>query len=169
MPYGLLTREQEEILAPFVEGRHVYDLGAGDLTLSRRLLQLGASRVTAIDKEGWPEGTAVPEEIQLVPSYFHALSPRPESIAVAFLSWPANWYTDYLVHLLSKSKLVVYLGINSRERGLACGDRALWRHLTLRVLLASQEHPRNNLLIYGGCGEERELHPEEREALDAYT
>ena len=52
MGYGRLYASQQVALKPFLEGRTVFDLGAGDLVLSHLLVELGAQKVVAIDKDG---------------------------------------------------------------------------------------------------------------------
>lgn len=47
---GYLTPEMAEVIGRHVSGKHVHDLGAGDLRLSMTLVSVGAERVTAVDR-----------------------------------------------------------------------------------------------------------------------
>ncbi len=47
---GNLTDEQEAVVKIFVAGCNVHDIGAGQLALAMKLIELGANSVTAIDK-----------------------------------------------------------------------------------------------------------------------
>lgn len=148
---GALNEEQCERLAPFVKGKVVLDLGAGDLSLSRVLVQMGA-KVVAVDKED--PGVVVPG-VRFVRSYFHDLRERAP---VAFVSWPVNWHSD-IVPILVASTTVIYLGKNTD--GTACGDPNLWEHLRAREVLAYVPDRRNTMAIYGPNFVERDPTGEE--------
>ena len=60
--YGEFTTEMEELIRPYVDGKLVVDLGAGDLTKTRRLAALGA-KVIAVDKEEMPVRGNEPFEV----------------------------------------------------------------------------------------------------------
>ena len=62
MPFGQLNKAQLKALVPLVRGKVIHDLGAGDLGLALELLNLGASKVIAIDKEYY-NFNGVPPEI----------------------------------------------------------------------------------------------------------
>lgn len=51
MGYGHLYAPQQTALKPVLEGKTVLDLGSGDLILSHMLVELGAAKVVAIDKD----------------------------------------------------------------------------------------------------------------------
>lgn len=148
MPFGLLTNEMEALVAPHVERRIVWDLGAGDLMYAHRLLKLGAAHVVAVDKE-LPQINVPPNfGLTIRQSYFHEIERLDEDIEVAFMSWPRNGNVPGLARMVDRSRVVVYLGSNTD--GSACGDVELFLdHLCHRELLGHVPHRRNSLLIYG--------------------
>ena len=145
MPCGLLTPPMQALLAPLVARRVVWDLGAGDLTHARLLLDLGAAGVIAVEKE-WHKMPR-PNDPRLRPlrMYFSSVELRP--IEVAFLSWPTNHNLPGLLEILGMAEIVVYLGCNIG--GSACGFADLYRELATREPLACEEHRRNTLIAYG--------------------
>jgi hypothetical protein len=159
MPNGSLSPSQLEALQPFVEGRIVHDIGAGDLCLAQSLCVAGARKVVAIDKVTMPRPPN--EHIVPVVSYFARFK---DPIETAFVSWPVNWPEAGLLDLVSNSDRVIYLGTNTD--GTACGDPILFHHLSQREVLAHVPEFRNTLIVYGPCTETRDLLPEEKAALD---
>lgn len=140
---GTLTTEQCSVLAAVVRGRVVHDLGAGSGELSDVLIDLGAERVIAIDKD-W-RGRQDPHKVEVHRCYFHDFDgPAPD---VAFLSWPVNWHVNGLIALLEKARLVVYLGTNTG--GSACGWPGLFEHLLRRTIVVHAPDQRNTLTVYG--------------------
>ena len=142
MSHGVLQPEQRKALRPFVHERIVHDLGAGDLSLARVLLKLGAREIVAVDKE--TPRARPPDKIKVVKSPFQAYTPG--DLDVAFLSWPANYYLRGLIRLLQKAKTVVYLGKNTD--GTACGFDEMFAYLTKRQVAAHVPHPDNTLIVY---------------------
>ena len=171
---GKLNDEQEAVLRNFVMGYNVHDIGSGQLGLSRKLIELGAHTVTAIDKlyadfrnnnfkdcAPW-----VPPHpgITLVGEYFEEYASYGHFIDVAFVSWPEAYHPDNgLVALLTGVRTVIYLGTNFD--GTACGSIALFQHLSRRNILATVPHKWNTLLVYGNEQQTRRLLPEEYAAL----
>lgn len=153
MSYGRLTPKQIEIVRRIVTGKEVHDLGAGNLQLSGQLLQLGATRVTAIDR-------SLPRchesRITLVEGYFHDYR---EKIDVAFVSWPCNWQDMGLVRLVRESPVVIYLGKNTD--GTMCGGRDFFDALSVREIRAYEPDPHNTLIVYGPKGVVRQPRGEE--------
>jgi hypothetical protein len=140
---GTLTREQSVILAAVVRDRVVHDLGAGSGELSDILVELGATKVIAIDKD-W-RGSKNLKNVEVHPCYFHDFAgPDPD---VAFLSWPVNWHVNGLVELLEKARLVIYLGTHTG--GSACGWSGLFDHLLSRTIVIHAPHWKNTLTVYG--------------------
>jgi len=96
---------------------------------------------------------------------------RPESIDVAFASWPQNDEDTVreLLPLLERAATIVYLGKNTD--GVMCGTSRLFHHLAGRVLLGYVPDRQNVLAIYGApLGRQRagaELRQEERAGLSA--
>ena len=156
MPYGRLTEAQAEIVRTYVAKKWVADLGAGDLSLSRELLRLGAACVDAVDTKLPPRA---PKRVLRHPCYFHDYVGSPE---VGFVSWPVNWDVN-LPTVLRRIPTVLYLGTN--VGGTACGDIELWRYLTTREVLAHSPDRENTLTVYGSREVERELTGEEFAAL----
>lgn len=159
MVYGVLTDEMRAAMAPRVKDHDLWDLGAGDLRLSREMTAMGA-RVLAIDPRA-PDDPAI-ETIR--GTYLDAL-PRLDITPprVVLLSWPQTSDAPGLLEILSAVPVVIYLGANTN--GSACGTPGLWAHLTTREVLAEVRTEHNDLLIYGApCGP-RPLRPEEQAAL----
>ena len=158
MSHGKLSSAQARIVAAFVEGELVHDLGAGDLELARQLIALGARGVVAVDKN--PSQKRVPL-VRQVMSHFHAFE---EPIEVAFVSWPVNWQDLGIVGLVKRAPLVIYLGTNMD--GIACGTGELYWDLSKREVLAHEPHPKNTLIVYGHRSVTREPLPEEVAGMD---
>jgi hypothetical protein len=158
--YGWLSELQKKVLANHVCGRTVWDMGAGDCILAQDLLDLGARRIRAVDKE--PLVSELDERVEYTQAYFKDLP--VEERGVLFLSWPINRKDPALVDHVAAAQIVVYLGSNMDNN--ACGSPDLFDHLVCRELLAHVPERKNTLLIYGGPIPRRELVPEELAALD---
>jgi hypothetical protein len=139
---GMLTPEMTQALTPFVQGRHIFDLGAYDLRLSKTLVDIGASKVTAVDRSEMPSPSRLYPEIETVQAYFKDVAP----VEAAFVSWPVNWPCA-LLEVIQNADLVIYLGRNTD--GMVCGYEALWRHLRGRDVLCHIPCPVNTLVVYG--------------------
>lgn len=144
MGFGKLLPSMAERLEKHIRGQTVWDLGAGDMTLSRKLLQLGAAGVVAVDKERSLH--PVPKGVRFLQDYFNAVQ-APAQISVAFVSWPQNTHLPGLLELLQKSAVVVYLGKNTD--GTSCGNRRMFEHFRSREVLEFVADPKNTLIVYG--------------------
>lgn len=142
--YGRLNPEQKKAIQPFVRGHQVHDLGAGDLNLAVELLKLGATGVTAIDKEDPPKKTLDPA-ITYTKALFSAFAKLQAD--VAFVAWPMNHANPDLNEICMNAQTVIYLGKNTD--GTACGDRSLFDIFLYRKLLAYVPHRDNTLIILG--------------------
>lgn len=145
MPYGHLTAEHASTLLPFVKGRVVHDLGAGDCSLAQQLLaKCEAKTVVAVDHhlEHGKRG-----DVTCVGESFQQYALRRPSIDVAFVSWPANRPHTSIETLIRYADTVVYLGSNVDCS--ACGTQQMFEHLQHRRVLAHSPHLRNTLLVYG--------------------
>lgn len=144
---GSLTAAQVEALAPFVVGKYVADLGAGDLALSRHLVNIGARSVLAVDKNEMPRNRN--KAIQQLRARFDVAQQvlLSEPADVAFLSWPVNHPTPGLMVIVAMTPCVVYLGKNSD--GTACGTPGLFGELLRRKVLAFVPDRTNTLIVYG--------------------
>lgn len=147
MPYGTFTDRMLAVIEPYVSGKIVHDLGAGDGALAAALLRSGAAGVEAVDK------TYRSGRIQL-PSggRYHQMDfqdYQPETIDVAFISWPENdrFTAKNLLPLLQRASTVIYLGKNTD--GVMCGRPEIFDHFSGRQLLAYEPHKLNVLCIYG--------------------
>lgn len=159
MPYGKLSCAQADILRRHLGGRVVHDLGAGNLGLTRRLLDLGALSVVAVDKERLPR--LRDPRIRCVSTTFEKCLDTPD---VAFVSWPSNRPLPGLVPLLHRAQLVIYLGKNTD--GSACGHWTLFSSLLHREVLAYLPERENTMIVYGDPGKTvREPLGEEMAAL----
>lgn len=157
--YGGLSEAQEKALAALVAGRVVTDLGAGDCEYARKLLDLGAQRVVAVDKafyHGWTD-----PRVELVERYFRHFE---DDIDLAFVAWPVNWPTPGLVPAMERASQVVYLG--KTTDGSMCGWDGFWRHLWGRSVLSYHPAATNSLVVYGGvCLTARDLLDDEKAAI----
>lgn len=167
MPYGSLNKAQEAALRPFVKRKVVHDLGAGDYTLSHRLLKFGAEKVIAIDHTR-PYDTCpmtfrnliAGMKIEFVTGYFHQYH---EPIDTAFVSWPSN-YASHIDVLCDRAPTVIYLGVNTD--GTCCGTPEMFEKLSKRAVLAHVPDRKNTLIVYGSKRVERALLPEEFAAIN---
>jgi len=141
--YGQLNDLQREAVRPYLQGKVVYDLGAGDLLLSVELLALGALRVEALDKAPMPKPTD--SRINTTRAYFEDYFGRP--ISTSFLSWPANRDDFGLFRLVEQSDTVIYLGKNTDMT--ACGSPALFKRFLKREVLEYLPAFKNTLIVYG--------------------
>lgn len=158
MSYGKLLPDQIKALRPIIQGRHVHDLGAGDGELSLALLQLGAAKVTAVDRNKIPTAPGV----ECRQAYFENVR---DAIDIAFVSWPSNRPDGGLLSLIRRAREVVYLGKNTD--GTACGSRPFFRALQQREVRAYVPNRENTLIIYGAdTGVLRRPTPEELAGLD---
>lgn len=163
--YGRFNPSQRKTVGDLVKGRVVFDLGAGDLLLAKELIQLGASKVVAIDKDA-PFPWSGDRRIEVRRDYFHQV--KDTAIDVAFVSWPSNYVDWDLIRLVGQAETVVYLGKNTD--GTSCGSVALFEHLLMRKLLAHVPDRSNTLLAYGEfVGVERDRTGEELAALTTYS
>lgn len=190
--FGKLNAAQSSIVKRFVAGRQVMDLGAGDFELSRCLVDLGASKVYAVERAtrhgGILEVGTPYEAVTVVAAGLKSLGrvarhkKRAEElppvthrgIDVALVSWPSpedskfSAHADYsLLEPIRKARTVIYLGSN--VDGTICGSKRLYQHLAKRRVFAHEPDRRNTLIVYGPLlprGQERELLPEERAGLD---
>lgn len=141
MSLASISLEQRTALREAVAGRLVHDLGAGDLKLSSKVLQLGAAHVVAVDKEDCPR--RVPHGITYRKCLFKDFQ---DPIDVAFLAWPDNHNTG-VTPLVMRARRVVYLGKNTD--GTMCGTGDLFIALLRRALLAYVPHRANTLIVCG--------------------
>jgi len=147
MSYGRPTDSQIREISKAIQGKHVHDLGAGDLYLSRKLLDWGASKITAIDS-----ASDVPvQNVQNLIDRIHVIQKHFDDIPgtninTAFVSWPSN-YVNGILRLLKKASTIIYLGCN--VNGTVCGTTELFEYLINREVLTHLPHTRNTLIIYG--------------------
>ncbi|MFT5432800.1 MAG: hypothetical protein ACI9OJ_003503 [Myxococcota bacterium] len=142
--YGEIIDEMQEVLTPLVDGKTVYDLGAGDLAHSHLLVRLGAAAVIAVDKAPMPKPRS--SDVSRLQGQFCDL-PAPDRIDVAFLAWPQTYPLPGLLDWLDAADLVVYLGHNFD--GDYCGSPELFFYLTRRALLEEVLGRRNTMLVLG--------------------
>lgn len=160
MGYWHLTAAQIRIVKQFTTRRVVYDLGAGDLTLSARLLELKAAGVIAVDEKA-PAVRDLDSKIRFIKSSYNKFTKAPRT---AFVSWPPGVGAEGLVDIVGRARTVLYLGHNFD--GNICGTQELWAHLRTRKVIAHEPACKNTLIVYGAVGREREPLPEEDAATD---
>jgi hypothetical protein len=159
MSFASISLEQRAALQEAVQGRVVHDLGAGDLKLGAKVLQLGASHVVAVDKEDQPR--YLPRGMTYRKCLFKDFR---DPIDVALISWPPNYGSYNLAELAMRANRVVYIGQSTD--GSMCGFPELFFVLILRRLLAYCPDRKNTLIVYGGLlPEPREPRGEEAAAL----
>lgn len=144
MSYGEITDDMQVVLTERVDGKTVYDLGAGDLTHSHLLVALGARAVVAVDKAPMP--TPRSPNVTRIQGPF-AEVPVPERIEVAFLAWPQPFPMPGLLDWLAAADMIVYVGHNFDDS--SCGTEALFFDLTRRRLLDEVLGRRNTMLVLG--------------------
>ncbi len=140
--WGELKEPQRIVVRSHVTGRHVADLGSGNLILANELISLGAKRVWAVDKLQLPRHHM--PRLELVPGYFENYH---DPIDVAFVSWPINWFDQGLLDCITRAKTVLYLGKNTD--GCACGFPAIFKHMCDRELLHYVPDRKNTLIVCG--------------------
>jgi hypothetical protein len=139
MSQGRLSDAQSRAIRPYIVGRKVHDLGAGDMKLSGILVDLGALEVIAIDKQ--IQTIQSNPRIKPILSYFdHYKDP----IDVAFVSWPMNFEGTGIVPLIKRADTIIYLGKNTD--GNSCGSSELFSY-TKRLKLLSYIPDSSNTLI----------------------
>ena len=165
---GKLNDEQEAVVRQYVAGYNVHDLGAGQLGMAQKLIELGAHTVTAIDKiysysrPPW----SPPPGVTLVGEYFEEYARHGHFVDVALVSWPEAYNSPQagIVTLLKEARIVIYLGSNFD--GTACGSEEMFRFLSQREVLALVPNKFNSLIVYGRELVHRRLLPEEYAALN---
>ena len=158
--FGFLSPKQEDVLRDHVRGKCVHDYGCGNLTLSARLLELGADKVFGVDRDPQSVPSTLRDRLFFHRGHFDHYRDVSD---VAFTAWPANWNTG-LHPLLEQSPKVIYLGKNTDSS--ACGYSEMWRGLMRREVLAHVPEKQNTLIVYGPALVTRDPLPEERAALD---
>lgn len=147
MGYGNFTVPMATVTAKYVQNRTVYDLGAGDMELARRLKILGAKEVIGIDKEYTRTADVLPENVRFVHARLQDVplpKVRPEVVVV---SWPANTRIAGLIDWVWRAQYVIYLGCNLD--GTACGTPPLYEAFLGRKLLEHVPDRSNTLLVLG--------------------
>lgn len=163
MPYGRLNTEQRAIVSEFVQDHLVWDIGSGDLALASLLMDLGATRIIAVDKE---EGISKSSTLDIVtvdeidPTILNyqmdthiqgvllnrLFSECDDPKTISFLSWPPNG-PNGLVTVVQTSEVVIYLG--KCTDGCMCGEPRFWRELRTREILNVSPDRYNTLIVYG--------------------
>jgi hypothetical protein len=141
MAHGILTSEQAQALKPIIAGRHVTDLGCGDMVLSVQLATLGARVVLAIDKE-FPHRVLKTDRVVFQRQDFFDMSDVED---IAFVSWPSNRVSKGLTALVLNAKTVIYLGKNTD--GNSCGSHDLFRAMLLRDVSLHVPDMTNTLIV----------------------
>lgn len=160
--YWKLNQTQRKAIAHIVQGRTVTDLGAGDLSLAKELLKLGAAKVVAIDKQ---PGKSPDPRIEVRKGYYKDLQPQPSEVAV--LAWPSNSHLPGLEEFLRQASVVVYLGKNTN--GTACGTPELFKYFLTRKLSAHLPDRLNTMLVYKGSCAPRAPVGEEVAGIDTFV
>lgn len=155
--FGDIDEEQSLAVAEVVNGKTVYDAGAGNLMLSLTVSSMGARKVFAIDKN---ERTLLSPYRQMFKDRdcieirnedfretLKYVNERKEKIDVLFVSWPENHLNHALIALMMRSEVVIYLGKNTD--GLMCGHPQMFGFLLTLDVIKYIPSKRNTLIIYG--------------------
>ncbi len=147
--YGKMTPEQLEALPSIIQGRHLLDLGSGDLERARLCLAHGAASVTCIDPTS-PLDRETPG-LLVIQRYAQWAVLNPQEIPpydMVLLGWPNNNDSPSPPYIaLSLGTPILYVGKNTD--GVACGGPLLWRHLLSREVQLYLPGPRSILILYG--------------------
>lgn len=152
MPYWRLNEVQKAVLLDFVKGETVWELGCGDLSLASLMAQT-AQWVHAADKEkpsvrpdhGRQIETPSLPNLSFYPQTFKQLR-WPEHLDTVVTCWPVTHKVPGFMEIVQRAFRVVYIGCNTG--GSACGEHALWLHLTKRMLVHEVPDQRNCLHCY---------------------
>lgn len=176
MGYWNLNKSQCEVLRETIRGRTVHDLGAGDLSLSRELLRLGARDVVAIERsrdalEGasWMASLRTrkrtgPGKISVRNEDFRGFDQTGKTVEIAVISWPWT-HCENLVRILRRAEQIIYLGKSTD--GIMCQGFGIFEHMAERAVSWQVQDRKNSLIVYGStCGlGARRLYGEEIAAL----
>lgn len=150
--HGTFPIRFQEVVAPFVRGVTVLDLGAGDGERTKVLRSLGADRVVAVDKLGLDESLTPSSGMEYIEGYFDSASVQKLARSfegfVAHVAWPQNCQLPGLVDILRRASVVIYVGCCTG--GTFCGNQELFDYLRMRGVLAYEPELRNTLTVYGG-------------------
>lgn len=161
---GKLTDEQEAVVRNFVMGYNVHDLGAGQLGMAGKLMELGAHTVTAVDRIYSQQVIYPPHPlIRTVGESFVEYARHGHHVDVALVSWPEVDEQQGIVQLVRDPRVVIYLGSNFD--GAACGSKEMFEQLLTHEVLATVPHRWNTLIVYGQRRVQRRPLPEEMAAL----
>lgn len=144
MGYWHLTEHQQDALSRLVTGKRVLDLGAGDLSLAKHLLTLGASHITAIEPHAVEVSTP---QLTVIGGYYQHEDPQPYDVGILSWPWCPTGALKPLTNHLHNCRTVAYLGSN--HGGIACGHPALFGYFLRRSLEDYRPDPRNSLIILG--------------------
>jgi len=175
-----LNPEQEAIVTKHVSGHLVWDIGSGDLALASKLMDLGATRIIAVDKEeGIPKNSTLDivtvDAIDPTILTYHMdthiqgvllnrlFSECDDPKTISFLSWPPNG-PNGLLTVVQTTEVIIYLG--KCTDGSMCGEPEMWRELRTREILNISPDRRNTLIVYGPNKVERRPVLEEIAGID---
>lgn len=148
--YGTFSDSHRAALRPFVRGREVHDIGAGDGERAYELSKLGAAKVIAVEPR---DGVRIADgsNVEYVQSYArdYAESRRGKRIDVLYLAWPtaSMFAVAGYVELIKLADIVVYVGCNTQ--GTACGNADMFAELARREVLVYRPERANTLIVYG--------------------
>lgn len=141
-----LTKEQEETLQKVIKGKAVWDLGAGNCSLARKMIELGATYVHAVDCKPY-KGKPLGKKIRFINAYFSELSPTMYKDQVVMGSWVHNTKCHGIMSFLRQAETIVLLGNNFD--GTITGMPSIYEETLMRELLHYTPDPKNCLLVVG--------------------
>lgn len=163
MGYWSLTEEQEQALIPHIKDQVVFDMGAGDLSLSHKLIEFGAKRVFSIDTKI----TGAVQDPRIIPctgtfmELYELTIKNPDFVFVG--SWLINRRTSAVLYMLQATKIVL---LANQFDGTACGHIREYR-LTSKLELFEYIPDRANcLLIVGNQFKKRPITILEKAGMD---
>ena len=124
--YWKLTPTQEKLLSKAIRGREVWDLGAGNGSLSQKCLELKARKVFAIDLT-FPEEWETHSDIVWFQSEFKDLEIIPRDTVLISWPWEKTSGRERLYLIAENAQRIIVLAQN--HGGTICGSPALWQFL----------------------------------------
>lgn len=150
-----MTPEQLSALSSIIHGRHLLDLGSGDLERAKLCLARGAASVTCIDPSS-PLERDTPN-LLVIQRYAQWALANPGALPpydMALMGWPNNNDSPSPAYLqLSSGVPILYIGTNTD--GIACGGPLLWRGLLSRAVEEYVPGRSNTLILYSAAELER--------------
>jgi hypothetical protein len=136
--YCFYSRELVEALAAMIASRSCLEIGAGDGTLTRFLMDQGV-QLTATDNHAWSQAVQYPDWVIKLDAREALARYTPE---VVICSWPPS-QNDFERHVFNTPSVQLYIVIGSRHQ-FAFGN---WKDYKLQSAFELQEDKRLGALV----------------------